>query len=277
MGAQADRRSARDDGGPTSSQAVILTKHGDNKDLTIQELAVEFQDLRTAYDAASIAKPHPKTQPDPNPNQGWRDTAFAVNAPRTPKLIKPGPSRSTVSATRSSASTRADIKPDNVNIPRKQAQRVNPKTFAESDRYIDRGDEYMLSSKWNEAIAAYKQAIAFAPNNADAFYSLGWAYNQMGRHGEAFAPLVKAIQLDSQYAEAHFGIGYAYLHSDNYSKAIPFFRTAIKLDPANPEAYYCLGQAYLGLGDKKGATEEYEILKGLDAKMAQNLISQIEK
>ncbi len=99
----------------------------------------------------------------------------------------------------------------------------------------------------------------------------------MGRHGEAFAPLVKAIQLDSQYAEAHFGIGYAYLHSDNYSKAIPFFRTAIKLDPANPEAYYCLGQAYLGLGDKKGATEEYEILKGLDAKMAQNLISQIEK
>jgi nitrous oxidase accessory protein NosD len=175
------------------------------------------------------------------------------------------------------ASAAARAKERNANTPRKPTQPAGSNAFAESDKYIDRGDEYMVRSNWDEAIAAYKQAIVLAPNNADAYYSLGWAYNQMGRHGEAFAPFVKAIQLDSQYAEAHFGIGYAYLHSDNYPKAIPFLRTAIKLDPDNPEAYYCLGQAYLGMGDKKAALEEYGILKDLDAKMAQDLLKEIEK
>lgn len=179
---------------------------------------------------------------------------------------------------RSPATGRAGNERGKASGPRSPRRRTAiSNASAESDKYVDQGDEYMATSKWDEALAAYGQALTLAPNNAEAYCSLGWAYNEMGRHGEAFAPLVKAIQLDPQYAEAHFGIGYAYLSLENYSKAIPFLRTAIKLDPENPEPYYCLGKAYLGLGDKKDALKEYQILKSLDTEMAEDLFNEINK
>jgi Flp pilus assembly protein TadD/nitrous oxidase accessory protein NosD len=204
--------------------------------------------------------------------------AFAppAAAESSPATIERGPAnrRGSASARRNKGNrTARQPSAPRASVPREPASGA----LADSQKLVAQGDNYMASSKWNEALAAYNQAIAVAPANAEAYYSLGWAYNQMGRHGEAFAPLVKAIQLDSQFAEAHFAIGYAYLRGANYVKAIPFFRNAIKLDAEYAEAHYGLAQAYLRGGDKTAAMQEYTILKELDANMAQTLLSEIEK
>jgi nitrous oxidase accessory protein NosD len=146
----------------------------------------------------------------------------------------------------------------------------------EAGTLIDRGDELMKRSKWGEALAVYQQATEIAPNNAKAFNALGWAYNAMGRHGEAFAPLVKAIQLNSQLAEAHYGIAYAYLGSDSYAKALGFLKTAVRLKPNHVDARYSLGLACLELGDNKCALDQYNALKNLDDKLAQELYQEIQ-
>lgn len=164
---------------------------------------------------------------------------------------------------------------NSANLPRVRAS--GPAVSEEAVRLVERGDEYMKTSKWNDALAAYQEAIKISPNNPKAYNALGWAYNDMGRHGEAFAPLVKAIQLNSQYAEAHYGIAAAYLGSDNFAKAMGFLRTAVRLDPTNADARYSLGEAYLRLGDKKGALGQYAALKDLDDKLAQDLYSEIQK
>ncbi len=142
---------------------------------------------------------------------------------------------------------------------------------------VDRGDELMKTSKWEEALAAYQHAIQLAPNYARAFNALGWAYIDMGRFGDAFAPLVKAIQLNPQLAEAHYGIASAYLGADNYAKAIGFLRAAVRLNPEAVDARFSLGQTCLELRNRKCAEEQYSALKTLDEKMAQELYLELQE
>ncbi|HKZ03402.1 MAG TPA: right-handed parallel beta-helix repeat-containing protein [Pyrinomonadaceae bacterium] len=146
----------------------------------------------------------------------------------------------------------------------------------ESTKLVEEGNKFMKRSEWTNALAAYKQAILAAPNNAEAHTALGWAYNMMGRHGDAFAPLVKAIQLNPQSAEAQYGIAYAYLGSENYVKALPFLRAAVRLAPNNAEARHSLGLAYLELGNKKSALDQYAALKALDLRLAEELYKEIQ-
>lgn len=149
--------------------------------------------------------------------------------------------------------------------PGKDSVRPLGASAKESAHFVDKGDEFMRTSKWNQAVEAYKQAISISPKNSDAYVALGEAYNQMGRHGEAFAPLVRAIQLDPQNASAHYGIGYAYLMGDNYEKSIGFFESAIRLEPEYPEALYGIGLAYAKVGEKTGdKIKQQEAVSALD-------------
>ena len=125
-------------------------------------------------------------------------------------------------------------------------------------------------------MAAYKEQVRLAPNDADAQYDLGYFFNAMGRHGEAFAPLVKATALDPSFAEAFYGIGYAYSRGADFEKSIPFFRSAIKAKPDYGDAYYGLGQAYARLGKAELANEQLKKLNTVDAKLARKLEKEIQ-
>src|SRR5258707_14260838 len=48
---------------------------------------MEFQDFELAYATATIGPTPPITQPSNDPNKGWMDSAYAVNAPLTPLLV----------------------------------------------------------------------------------------------------------------------------------------------------------------------------------------------
>jgi len=39
--------------------------------------------------------------------------------------------------------------------------------------------------KWNEAVAAYQEALRIDPNNPDAFFNLGFVYYELGLDAEA--------------------------------------------------------------------------------------------
>ena len=150
----------------------------------------------------------------------------------------------------------------------KQAVAIDPR-YAEA--YLGLGDAYMSAGKYREGFDAYGQAIAAAPRNADAFYSLGAAFNDMGQHGDAFKPLVAAVNLRPDFGEAHYGIGYAYLKLENYREALPYLRRAVRLMPDDAEAHLALGQTYLGLRDAKAAEAELRTLRELDAGAARVL------
>jgi tetratricopeptide (TPR) repeat protein len=101
----------------------------------------------------------------------------------------------------------------------------------------------MSSSRYAEAIEAYKQAIKFNPNYAPAYHNLGISYNKLGLSKEALEAYKRAVKIKPGYAEAHLE----------------------------------LGLTHLLLGDKQAALAEYNILSGLDQAKAAGLLESINK
>ena len=60
--------------------------------------------------------------------------------------------------------------------------------------------------KWPEAIAAFQNCVALDANHSDAWFHLGYAYNQHngGKSCEAeYEPYTRCIALDPKHAVAH--------------------------------------------------------------------------
>ncbi|GJM32049.1 MAG: multicopper oxidase [Saprospiraceae bacterium] len=98
----------REDGGPTSFQAIIETAP-DSETESYREFALEFQELQLAYTAESKAdlSPYPAIPSDATTNQsflqsvaaynGWFDAPFAISPPSVPQIISQGGSIGTYS------------------------------------------------------------------------------------------------------------------------------------------------------------------------------------
>ena len=96
MGRPATQPPIRSDGGPTSWKVDILTTNSQNQNVSYREFMLEFQDLQLAYQWATVTGTNgPKTKEDPNPQKGWTDPKYAINAPggsstAAPNLISTG-------------------------------------------------------------------------------------------------------------------------------------------------------------------------------------------
>ncbi|MEK7449517.1 MAG: sigma 54-interacting transcriptional regulator [Planctomycetota bacterium] len=76
-------------------------------------------------------------------------------------------------------------------------------------------------------------------------------------------------------AEEDYKLGDSYLKTGDYQKAIELFKDALGLMPDWDSAHYLLGQAYNKIGNRKGALEEYEIIKKLNTELADKLLKEI--
>ena len=93
----------------------------------------------------------------------------------------------------------------------------------------------------DEAIAAYRQAIAINPNYAEAYSHLGNALQEQGQLDAAIAACQQAITLNPNYAEAYGNLGNALKDQGQLDAAVAAYRQAIALRPTLADAYYNLG------------------------------------
>jgi tetratricopeptide (TPR) repeat protein len=122
--------------------------------------------------------------------------------------------------------------------PASQTSQLNP----QAKTFFDQGKAHAKKKSWDLAIAAYQQAVRLEPKFAEAWNNLGYCYR-------------KAKQFDKAL--------------DAYKQAI-----ALKPDFAYPHEY--AARTYLAMGNKDAAMREYEILKRLDGKMADELLKAIQ-
>jgi len=70
----------------------------------------------------------------------------------------------------------------------------------ESDNFFDLGKRFREQEKWKAAEAAYKEAVAVWPGNADALEELGFLYLDRNRLDEAQQTYSKLRSLNASYA-----------------------------------------------------------------------------
>ena len=69
-------------------------------------------------------------------------------------------------------------------------------------------------------------------------------------------------------AETSNNLGTVYFRTKRYQEAASAFKEAIRIKPDYGEAHFNLAVAYVALSDRKGALDEYNNLKTLDPRLA---------
>jgi len=84
------------------------------------------------------------------------------------------------------------------------------------EQWVEEGNALSDLKRYEEALAAYEQAIRLDPNYAKAYYNIGVALYDLKRYEEALAAFEQAIRLDPDYADAYNNKGVAL---DNLGKS----------------------------------------------------------
>ena len=110
----------------------------------------------------------------------------------------------------------------------------------------------------DEAAACYRRAIELRPDYPEAHNNLGNALRALGRLDEAIACLRRALALKPDYPHAHNNLGIALQEQGLLDEAIASCRTAVALNPASADARTNLGMALLARGDLPAGWEQNE-------------------
>jgi predicted O-linked N-acetylglucosamine transferase (SPINDLY family) len=126
-----------------------------------------------------------------------------------------------------------------------------------AEAYCNLGAALKGQGKADEAVAAYRQAIAIKPHYFRAYFNLGNALKEQGKFGEAIAAYRHAVRLKPDYVRAHLNLGNALKDQGKLDEAIVAYRRAIGLHPDNAEAQYSLGNVLKEQGKLDQAIAAY--------------------
>jgi tetratricopeptide (TPR) repeat protein len=123
------------------------------------------------------------------------------------------------------------------------AERLQAGAGDDADSEYNRGMRARVARDWTEAVLAFRRALTFRADFADAWNELGYALRNQGR----------------------------------YTDSLDAYQEALRLRPDFPEALEYLGEAYVKMGRLDDARRVLARLRPLDAHRADELSEEIAK
>jgi tetratricopeptide (TPR) repeat protein len=114
------------------------------------------------------------------------------------------------------------------------------------------GDAYVLKSyvrlevvpNIDEALAAGKLAVQYAPNNPDSHYTLGLVHEKRGQYAEAERAMRAALEANPSYVDVYFTLGALYAdHLKDQKKAVEAFERYLELGGTHNRAREVVAQS----------------------------------
>jgi len=167
-------------------------------------------------------------------------------------------------------------------------------------------DVAMTAERYEKAVAYSLELTKIIPEDFDAQKTLGIAYLQAGKPAEAVVALEKAVALYSEDDECrrffgialatsgqteksitilkgaasneptlYFDLGMAAFYAKRFSDAAQFFKLAVDQDSSSIPAIYQLSFSYSLLENREAAMKQYEELKKVSPKDAEELLQRI--
>jgi tetratricopeptide (TPR) repeat protein len=113
------------------------------------------------------------------------------------------------------------------------------------------------------AEAAYRQAIALAPDIEAAYLNLGAMFSEAGRFAELAVLCDEALVRCPASPLIHFNRGVALDHLERLPEAIASYERSLALDPTLADAHYNLGRLQHLSGDERGALRHFSAYRRL--------------
>lgn len=101
---------------------------------------------------------------------------------------------------------------------------------------VEQGQALLNQKRYNEAQAAFQQAISVDPNFAPAHFYLGYAFGNAGQSQRAIAEFQNALQIDPSIKEAVLNIGSNYQSLGDCANAITWYERYLRENPGSSKA-----------------------------------------
>jgi tetratricopeptide (TPR) repeat protein len=109
---------------------------------------------------------------------------------------------------------------------------------------FEKGKELKNSGKHADALSCFIKATEKKPDFGEAWYEIGWYYNENNNHKEALKALNKAKEYWKDQYKVFYELGYALYRLDSADDAITNFNKVISSNPQYPLAYMGLGDVF---------------------------------
>ncbi len=126
---------------------------------------------------------------------------------------------------------------------------------------ILRAAAYLQDNKNDEALTAFKKALAFDPQNKTALTYIGKLNLAKGNNFEAIKTFKRMVQSEPSSVDAHMNLANAYLQDKQYAESEKEFKAAVRLDPTNPLPDYTLGLQYSNTNRLNEAENQFNKVK----------------
>lgn len=144
-------------------------------------------------------------------------------------------------------------------------------------------DRYALASQAHvqaqlnhpeEALASLQQLTRLegsAPQEAAAWFNLGYLLQQAGLHEDAGLAFRSALERDPRMDRAWYGLALVLIHQRQFPEAVEALNKNTALQPMSPHGWYRLAQVRLALGQPEKALKIIAHLRQFEPKVAAQL------
>lgn len=102
--------------------------------------------------------------------------------------------------------------------------------------HFERGNDLMNEHRKEEAIEAFRQALAIQPDMLPATFNMAVALGDLGRYDEAERILLDVLEKDASILHAYDSLGYVSYKKGDFEAARSYYQKILSLDPQNKKA-----------------------------------------
>jgi TonB family protein len=124
-----------------------------------------------------------------------------------------------------------------------------------------------------KAIIQLQAIVKKRPNDANAWYFLGLAFNSLGSMGMSRPAFERLVRLRPDSADGHAKLAFTLLLADESPKALATAQRALELGDQSAEAHYVIAEASLRAGANPQAVEEAETALRINSNFTAALIT----
>jgi tetratricopeptide (TPR) repeat protein len=139
----------------------------------------------------------------------------------------------------------------------KKGAEIVEKAVSDADRLFLKANKFLDDKKYEEAVAAYQEAIKLSPVNWGYYFNLGLAYKKLDQREDAVASFHRAVELNPDSFSANKEMGEALGRAGAFEEARPFFEKAVALSPDDPDGHFNLGVCLINAGQTDEALAHF--------------------
>jgi superkiller protein 3 len=138
---------------------------------------------------------------------------------------------------------------------------------ADLNALLQQAEDALEKKDYQTALSPLQTVTRAAPDSADAWFYLGYAYHGLHQEVDARAAYEKAVQLNPELYQAQANLGLLLFAMKDFPGALPHLQKAVALKPGNARPHVDLGVALEADGQTSAAETELRQALQLDPKL----------